>query len=167
MVGSDFKKNVASGDVELVRLDIKNTIIPSYRQTHTFHELDEYLAYADSRISNLYDAHDGEIFPDNKTEWTSKLLVAEMVTLVDNFSHERLDFIKRICVYLYGGEKPLGGSHISKRKKAGNSRQKSSGCFPIVAGAFIAVSGAIMAKFPVIMAGIVVAVLGTALNSRE
>ena len=61
--------------------------------------IDVFTKYVDSKINGLWQDHDGEEFPTDQTKWTADLLNRQIIKSFNNFSHERIAFIKKIYPY--------------------------------------------------------------------
>lgn len=86
-----FKEAVASGKV----LDIRFMMKDSMRLDPSFQLYNEMKALA-ANVPGLYDNHDGEIFNTDESTWDDDYMDDQMVRVIDNFSHERLDHLKNV-----------------------------------------------------------------------
>lgn len=96
-ISQEFISSVAEKDLIMVRIMLKDSMVLD----PTFVEFDELISYAESNMEDLYDKHDGEAFPEDITLWTKEFLDNQMVKLLDNFSKERVAFLKKMCANLY------------------------------------------------------------------
>ena len=71
----------------------------------TFKDFERMSDYAQNMIG-LYDEHDNEELIEDKTEWNDDYMNKLMVDVVWNFSHERLDHLKKVVRYLRPSETP-------------------------------------------------------------
>lgn len=86
-----FKKAVEDGDVKIVRIMLKESLLAD----PTFEDFNEKSNYASS-IGGIYAAHDGrELNPDEST-WDDDYMNKLMSQLSTNFSKERFDHLKRV-----------------------------------------------------------------------
>ncbi len=56
--------------------------------------------YAEEKCKDLWQKHDGEEFPEDKNKWTKELYTNTIIKAYDNFSHERINFIRKIYPYI-------------------------------------------------------------------
>jgi hypothetical protein len=77
---------------------LKDSILIDRKSFKTF---DKQLKYAENHIKNLYDDHDRDEFLKDKSLWTEDLMNQEMVNVVNNFSKERIKFLKKIVNHIY------------------------------------------------------------------
>ena len=161
VVTPEFREAISAGNTRLVRIMLKDsiTIDPS------FSKFDELSDYASTRLPNLYDEHDGEVFPADVSAYTVDLLDEQMVSLIYNFSIERVDFLREICAVLYpeksqatpinteSNHSPVE-SHVSK---------KQIGAGVAVAGGIVSVAGIVTSETAIIVAGAAAIVVGGAL----
>ena len=110
-----FKEAVNSGNIQRIRIMMKNSLLVD----PTFREFKEMENAADS-VKGLYDIHDGKEFEVNKENWDDDYMDKQMVQVVSNFSHERIDHIKDVVRYLRPVDK-ITPSHNETR----NSNSKN------------------------------------------
>lgn len=96
-ISAEFKKTVESGNKLRTRIILTNYVIadPSFK---TF---DASLAYAKRNIQDFMDTHDGEKFEDDTSKWTKDYLNKQLNNLVDNFSQERVNFVRKLAKHIY------------------------------------------------------------------
>lgn len=160
-IRSEFKEAVQNKDMLTVRLTLKN----SMWRDPTFEQFNLLIAYAEKNLSNLYDNHDGELFPEDKSKWTFELLDLQLAICIDNFSRERLLFLRRLCRYLYTdkikkieNERRMESLNI---KKANDERKKY-----LMAGGAVTAAGLIAGSTIITVAGAAVVVY-TLVNKTE
>lgn len=96
-INQDFVSTIKDKNTIMVRIMLKDSMLID----PTFVEFDELISYAESNMEDLYDKHDGEEFPEDVSLWTKEFLDNQMVKLLDNFSKERVAFLKKMCATLY------------------------------------------------------------------
>lgn len=96
-INDEFKKAVEEKDILLIRVMLKTSML----RDPTFNRFNELSAYAEKNVSNLYDKHDGENFIEDKNKWNTELLDLQQSKCLENFSHERIIFLRKLCRYLY------------------------------------------------------------------
>lgn len=64
----------------------------------------EMLSYAEKNMTGLYDQHDGEEFRRSTSDWTEDYMNQQMVSVVTNFSKERVAILEDIVKHLYGSK---------------------------------------------------------------
>lgn len=151
-LSEDFKEAVANNNTTRVRIMIKDNLIydPSGK------EFEEMLKYAKTALPTLMDEHDGEDFKSSD-EWDEDYLNELMVTVVSNFSAERLEQLKKMVKKLYGKvAEPQSSKERSTKdrldKKEGNiSGTKAAGACVAVVGTGILIGGLIVADMPIVV----------------
>ena len=110
-----FKEAVNSGNIQRIRIMMKNSLLvdPTFRE---FKEMEN----AAASVKGLYDIHDGKEFEVNKENWDDDYMDKQMVQVVSNFSHERIEHIKDVVRYLRPVDK-ITPSHNETR----NSNSKN------------------------------------------
>ena len=156
-LSSDFKNAVDSHDMLMTRIMLKDSMLVDL----TLRLFEEELAYAESNMADLYDAHDGEAFNEDMTAWTEDYLAEQMVKLVNNFSRERIAFLKKIVRNIYSKEAKTAddAAFIEEHKPSMTTTQKV-GVAGMCGGAAVAVAGLAASHLVVAVAGAVVAVAG-------
>lgn len=125
MIDRDFKNAVEINDMDLVRMMLKDSLMID----PTGNLFDELFNYAQDRLGNeLLEKHDGENFIYDKNLWNKDFFNQEMIKLIDNFSLERISFLKKVCKFIYSDYikfkqserivvKPLNNKISNKNKK--------------------------------------------------
>ena len=94
-LSQEFVEAVNQNKLTLVRIMLKDSLLLD----SSFSKFDEMFGYAKDKMDLLIDQHDGELFkPTN--EWSEDYLNKEMVSVVSNFSLERIELLKNIVRYL-------------------------------------------------------------------
>lgn len=101
MITDRFKKCVADKEMQSVYIMLKGSLVVD----KTFSNFKELEDYASARIPNLYLKHNGEELKYNTSDWTENYLSLQLVRVVDNFSKERIELIKRMMTHIYGNSK--------------------------------------------------------------
>ena len=98
MIDSEFKKAVEINDIDLVRMMLKDSLIID----PTGILFDELFNYAQDRLGNkLLEEYDRKEFIYDKKFWTEDFFSQEMIKLINNFSLERINFLKEVCKFIY------------------------------------------------------------------
>ena len=149
-ISADFTNAVKENQTERVRIMLRNSMMSDL----TLRKFDEWISYAESELPDLYDEHDGEQFTSDITEWNQELLDDQSVTIIDNFSKERIAFLKKLCRHVYAdkAEEMDREAFIEEEKKKLNSKQ--------LAGAGIVAGGAVAAVVGVAKVGTIGAAAG-------
>lgn len=92
----EFKDFVEQKDKISIKIMLKNNMLVD----PTLTQFNEMVNYANSKM-NLFDIHDGKELIYDSSNWNKQYLAQEMVRVIDNFSKERVDLLKRIVQYLY------------------------------------------------------------------
>lgn len=92
---SSFYEAVKSENVTRVRIMMKDSLLidPSFAQ---FDQMNQ----AASGMQGLYEEHDGRELNTDKSTWDDSYMNKLMVQVVSNFSHERVEHLKKVVRYL-------------------------------------------------------------------
>lgn len=160
-VSVEFKKDVDSKNVRSVRIMLKDSMIID----PTFKEFDERIRYAETKLPDLYDDHDGENFSHDLSKWNKDYMNEQMVNLIHNFSKERIEFLKKLCRHIYADKvesierERFVAEHQSRMTK---EDWQKAGIGMSVGGAGVTVV-AVCTSHPIIAAvGVATAVAGSA-----
>ena len=90
-----FFEAVETGNVRRVRIMMKNSLLidPSFAE---FAEMEKAAASMDG----LYDPHDERELSNDKSMWNDDYVDKLMVQVIGNFSHERIEHLKKVVRYL-------------------------------------------------------------------
>lgn len=162
-ISPDFRDAVAANDIRLVRIMMKDsmTLDPS------FTEFDVLSDYASSNMTDLYDQHDGEIFPEDKAKWDKDLMNEQMVNVIYNFSTERISFLRSICKVVYAekleriGIRENTDAPVAPECKGGQRKYIGAGVAAV--GGIVAVAGIVTSETAIIVAGAAAVVVGGAI----
>lgn len=91
-----FIKSVDESDVVSVRLSLTNELMLDPRGK----SFKEMLSYAENKLNDLYEIHDGVFYSENSDEWNEELLYRVKNDLDYNFSCERVLFYEKIAKYV-------------------------------------------------------------------
>ncbi len=161
-INNEFKNAVQEQDVLLIRVMLKN----SMWRDPTFKEFNELLAYAEKNVDNLYDKHDGEDFIDDKSQWDRNLLAEQQAKCLDNFSHERVTYLRKLCRYLYADKiKSIENERRMQSIESANRKEKRKNV--MIAGAGVAAVGLIAGSTVLTVAGVAVVGYGLLNNVDE
>ena len=157
-ITNEFREAVDLGKKIRVRIMLKDIMLvdPTMRQ------FDEMISYALNKISDLYDEHDDEELKYDSSEWTETYLNNQMVTVVNNFSKERIDLLRNMVKYIYRDK----AEHIrgEKEYKSGSSLSKKQAGIGVTAvGTVAAVAGICVHQGILIAGGVVAAAVGVGL----
>ena len=81
---------------------------------------------AAASVKGLYDTYDGKEFEMNKENWNDNYMNKQMVQLVNNFSHERINHIKDIVHYLRPVDKRIHSNNQKRNSNSTNSQKRNS-----------------------------------------
>lgn len=88
-----FIKAVEEGDIISTRLFISNEMMLDPRGK-SFHDM---ISYAESKLPNLYDSHDGKDYSIPEEEWNEAFLFSIKNDLDTNFSQDRLSLYEKVA----------------------------------------------------------------------
>ena len=121
MVSDEFKMNVATGDITLVKSSLVNYII----MDNNFIKFDEALEYAKLKME-IIEKNGEPGFDENTDNWDEKYFDKQLTALLFNFSEERIRHIKDIRKVLTkrkGSNEPSTKADIKKS----NEKRKRTG----------------------------------------
>lgn len=109
-----FYEAVQSGNVRRVRIMMEDSLLVDL----TFADFNA-MEKAASSMPGLYDEHDGKELVQDRSLWTDDYMNQMMVQVLFNFSHERIDHLKKVVRYL----RPVPKTESPKNERT--SRQTS------------------------------------------
>ena len=145
----EFIEAVDNGKRTRVRIMLKDIMLvdPSLK---TF---DEMLTYADKNMSDLYDQHDGEELNTDSSAWDEDYLNQQMVSVVTNFSKERIALLGKIVKKLYAHKiQPVTNTPVNNSTNVTTGVQIAGGIIA-VAGAGALIGGIVGSSAPVAIVG--------------
>lgn len=150
-LSDDFKEAVLQNKKTKVRIMMKDSLLMDSTGA-TFDEMANYAAKP-----GFMDEHDGEVFKPS-AEWNEDYLNEQMVAVVNNFSAERIDLLKKMVKKLYEKDsEPNGNSEKTNHINNQDYAQKASAPAVKVASGIVATLGAgtliygIVAETPIIV----------------
>lgn len=149
----EFIDAVLNSKITRVRIMLKDIMLvdPSL---NTF---DEMLVYAEKNMSGLFDEHDGEKLKKYSTDWTQDYMNQQMVSVVTNFSKERIAVLKDIVKHLYGNKVKSENENIRKTTPSVSisrvTGMQIAGGVVTVVGTGALVVGIIKSNIPVAVVG--------------
>ncbi len=162
----EFKEEVDNGDRLGTRIMLKNVMLDD----PSFAMFDEMIQYAEEKIPDLYDEHNGEEFSYDKTQYTIDYMNTQFVAVVNNFSKERIALLRDVVQYIYADEikkeQPVGAKQTSGSSTHKNGQntltKKQVGAGITAVGAVTALAGICLSEGRVVVAGGVIALAGIA-----
>ena len=170
-IPKEFIKAIEEQDNLKMRIMLKNSMLLD----PTLEMFNEMLAYAEKKVTNLYDEHDGETLLNDENNWTKDYLDEQLFSVVTNFSKVRIGLIKKMIKKLY---LPKTESVQNKQKRY-NGRKINSSCNKrviskrdigtglIVVGGVAFVAGVLIPKTVLTIAGVGAVAVGAGLVLKE
>jgi hypothetical protein len=164
-VSEEFQEAVETGKTMRVRIMLKDSMLvdPSLEQ---FYEMEKY---AKSRISGLYVQHDGELLLYDEEAWNENYLNKQMVTVVNNFSSERVALLQQMVSCLY--KEKVKFIKDEKKGKTTEHRngisRKQIGVGVAVVGTFGAIAGVCTSQMPLVAGGALVVIAGIVISATD
>lgn len=153
----EFKNAVSEKNVRLVRIMLNNIML----EDKTLKAYREASVYAEANMVDLFDEHNNESFEYDTATWTEDTLNQQMVNLVTNYSHERIDFVKSLINHIYAEQ--IDEEHkqefISEHRP--NINKKVAGTGMVVGGAVAAAASVAIASASEVGATAATIALGT------
>lgn len=90
-LSNSFNEAVAKKDINKIRVMLKNSLLvdPTFER---FTEMEK----AASSVEDLYDIHDGRVFEEDTKKWDDDYMSLVMAQVIGNFSHERVEHLKKV-----------------------------------------------------------------------
>ena len=169
-----FFDAINAENITRIRIMMKNSLLvdPSFKE---FQEMEK----AAAKVNGLYDVHDGSIFISDSLEWNDDYMNEQMVQVVDNFSHERIEHLKdvirvlRPVKYTAKEDSNTTGTHTSSASRSYEEQKRfnqQNGTYKgaVIAGGAVAgavIGGAIapLGGIPIVGGAIAGAVVGGAI----
>lgn len=160
-ITKEFVEAVESGKLLRVRIMLKDILLIDPTAT----KFEEMESYANSKIDNLYDKHDGQKLNYDVTCWDEDYLNEQMVKVVNNFSKERVELLKGMVRYIYRDkvQKIRSEESASHYQEKPVITQKHIGTGVAVAGAALAIAGICTSHTILTIGGVAAAAVGVAL----
>lgn len=158
VVTEEFRQAVEDKKIIRVRIMLKDSMLVD----PTMLQFDEMISFALPLLDNLYDEHDDEILEYDKMQWNENYLNKEMVTVVNNFSKDRIELLRNIVKYLYKDRVESIKNDRQKNTSSSVSR-KQIGIGVTAVGAAVTIAGICTAEGLVIAGGVVIAAVGVAM----
>ena len=86
-----FMNAVAKHDIQKIRIMMKDSLLVD----PTFRDFDKMSKLA-ANVPGLYDVHNGKNLLSDVTAWNDEYMDKQMVEVLWNFSHKRLDHLKQV-----------------------------------------------------------------------
>lgn len=87
-----FIEQVESHDLVMVRLSLSMELMLDPRGV----SFCEMLSYADNKLPDLFEAHDGKTYSEDESDWNQELFFSVKNDLDRNFSKERLELYEKM-----------------------------------------------------------------------
>jgi hypothetical protein len=158
-VTNEFMDAVQSGKTLRVRIMLKDSLLVDPAAV-LFEEMEKY---ALGLMGDIYMEHDGERLDYDVSAWNENYLNQQMVSVVNNFSKERVELLKGMVRYLYKDRVETIKSEREDVPTHSGVTPKQVGTGVTVAGAAIAFAGICASQTALTIGGVVVAGAGVAL----
>ena len=161
-ITKEFMEAVQAGNKMRVRIMLKDSLLidPTIMQ---FEEMEHYAA---QKMRNLYTEHDGEELNFDTSTWNEDYLNRQMVVVVNCFSKERIDLLKKMVGFLYK-EKVDKIRNEEKRIEKQHKTQKQVGAGMAAAGVVLTAAGISTSRIGLTIGGVAVAVTGIVLIVKD
>ena len=158
MVNSKVKQAVDSGDVQQTRTDL--LMITLLDRGFYGREFDESLKFASENIAGLFDEFDNEA-EKPESEWNEDYWNYLYASLMDNFSKERIDLIKKVGkkVYPQVAKTVTYSTTSSSPRRTSTTRTQSGISTPVKVGGALAIAALGCATIGVTKTAIATAVI--------
>lgn len=89
---TEFKNSVESGNLLRTRIMLKDSFVTD----PTCVQLNALLSYAKEKLPGIIVPYDGGALEKDSSKWDMAVMNLELVQLVNNFSQERIDHLKKV-----------------------------------------------------------------------
>ncbi|MCH5193407.1 MAG: hypothetical protein J1F11_05545 [Oscillospiraceae bacterium] len=169
-LSNEYIDAVSNNKMTRVRIMLKDIMLVDPSMS----KFDEMIAYAEKNMTGIYDRHDGEEFLNVSSDWTEDYMNQQMVSVVSNFSKERVALLKNIVKHLYGSkisqdtgsQKSSNGASSNANNSSPTTKQIAGGVITVV-GAGAIVGGIVASNVPIAIVGGVSVVGGIALMAAK
>lgn len=117
-LSSAFNTAIAEKNITKIRIMLKDSMLVDPTFTR-FQEMEK----AARSVPGLYDEHDGRPFVEDMNLWTDDYMNRLMVQVVRNFSHERVEHLKKVVQKLRPVSNTGKDSGIQKMKVEKNGQR--------------------------------------------
>lgn len=155
-LSQEFRQAIEEQDILMAHIMLKDSLVVD----PTFKEFNEMAAFAENKLTRLYEEHDGEQLVTDLSEWTKDYMDTQMVKVVNNFSKERIALLKNICRHLYSKRAEKIENVRSVAQYSPVLTKKQVGAAVTVGGIASAAVGVAVSKPLIIATGVIVAVAG-------
>lgn len=164
-ISQEFKEAVNSKKLIRVHVMLKDSLILD----PTFIQFNEMEKYAVNLMTDLYDEHDGEVFLDEKSEWTKEYLNQQLVIVVNNFSIERISLLKRMISYIYSDTiaKKINEKRNTENRSTSTITRKQVGVGMVVGGVTITAAGVVASQTLLAVGGVVIVAAGAVMIASD
>lgn len=162
-ISSEYREAVESKNIRRVRIMLKNIMLLDT----TMKNFDEMSRYAEKKLPNLYDEHNGEKFVDSISGWNKEYMDIQMVIVVSNFSRERIEILKKIIKHIYPIRDDGKGTTADSNKKDTMNGKQVAGGLMVAAGTIGFIVGLVESVVPMIVIGGISAIGGVVIISGD
>lgn len=158
-ITKEFMEVVQSGKIRRVRIMLEDSLLLD----PTAERFNEMECYASKKMGNIYAEHDGENLNFDKSAWNKDYLNQQMAVVIDNFSKERINLLKKMVLYLYKDKADKIRNNKENTHTSQEFTRKQVGTGAVAAGAVLAVAGICTSQTVLAVGGVVVAAAGVVL----
>ena len=158
-ITNEFIEAVESKKMMRVRIMLKDSLLVDPTATQ-FEEMEHY---AIEKLGNIYSDHDGEELNYDESSWNEDYLNQQMVIVVNCFSKERIDLLKKMVRFLYKEKVAKTHNEANTTHTQSHITRKQLGTGITTAGTVLTVAGICTSHTSMTIGGIVIAAVGIAL----
>ena len=96
----EFIDAVNSEDYDLIKIMMCNSLLVDPSGA----DFDEMFEYANNELKGLLEDYDGEELNNDTSQWDKKFLDKQLLKLEDNFSEERIKYVKLLSATVLNGK---------------------------------------------------------------
>lgn len=152
-----FIEQVESHDLAMVRLSLSMELMLDPRGV----SFCEMLSYADNKLPDLFEVHDGKTYSEDESDWNQELFFSVKNDLDRNFSKERLELYEKMSRVVLKEKidtlnKEDNDRNVKQERKSQDSGRESfdnSDSEESIPWKWIALAGAVIAALIAIILG--------------
>ena len=152
----EFIDAVNSEDYDLIKIMMCNSLLVDPSGA----DFDEMFEYANNELKGLLEDYDGEELNNDTSQWDKKFLDKQLLKLEDNFSEERIKYVKLLSATVLNGKLLKLDENQRRENYQENVDKQKIGTVVAVAGVITSVAGIILNKPIIVGLGVTTIVIG-------
>lgn len=152
----EFIDAVNSKDYDLVKIMLCNSLLVDPSGSN----FDSMFNYAKKNLSGLVESFDGGVLNNDTSYWNKDYLDEQLLKLEDNFSLERIEFVKLLCATILNNKMLKIDEEKRREKYKDGINKQQVGSVVATAGVITTVAGVVLSKPIIVGIGVTAIVIG-------